>query len=87
MSTREQVKILAAAIGRPLEYVPITDENARKGMEMAGMPSLLIDALIPFAPFIRSGKAAGVSRAVLEVAGRPPLTFTDWARENAAAFR
>jgi uncharacterized protein YbjT (DUF2867 family) len=83
----EQVQILEDAIGRPLEYVPITDEAARKGMEHAGMPSFLIDALVPFAAFIRSGKAARVFRTVEEVAGRPPLRFSDWTKENVDAFR
>ncbi len=83
----EQVKILENAIGRPLEYVPITDEAARKGMEHAGMPSFLIDALVPFAGFIRTGKAARIFPTVEEVAGRPASRVSDWAKENAAAFR
>lgn len=86
LKVSEQVKILADAIGEPLEYVPITDEAARQGMEHAGMPSYLIDALLPFAAFIRSGKAARVFPTVEQVTGRPPLTFSDWAKENAAAF-
>lgn len=87
LSMSEQVKILEEAIGRRLEFVPITDEAARKGMEHAGMPAFLIDALVPFAAFIRSGKAAHVFHTVAEVTGRPPLRFGDWANENAAAFR
>ena len=86
LSIGEQVDILSEALGRRIEYVPITDEVARKGMEKAGMPALLIDALIPFATFIRSGKAAEVLPTVEEVTGRPALTFRDWACENAEAF-
>jgi uncharacterized protein YbjT (DUF2867 family) len=86
LSISDQVKILADEIGRPLEYVPISDEAARKGMEHAGMPSFLIDALLPFAAFIRSGKGARIFHTVEEVTGRPPLRFGDWAKENAAAF-
>jgi uncharacterized protein YbjT (DUF2867 family) len=86
LTTSEQVKILSDAIGRPLEYVAITDEAAREGMERTGMPSFLIDALVPFAAFIRSGKAARVFPTVEEVTGRPPLRFSDWTKENAAAF-
>src|SRR5262249_42326376 len=87
MNVGEQVRILSNVIGRKLEYVPITDEAARKGMEQAGLPAFLIDALLPFASFIRDGKAAKVHHTVEEVTGRPPFTFGDWARENAAAFR
>lgn|ERR1051325_4309904 len=87
LSIGEQVKILSGAIGKPLEFIPVSDDAARKGMEQAGMPAFLIDALLPFADFIRSGKAARVFETVEEVTGRQPFTFSDWARENAAAFR
>jgi len=86
LSVGEQVDILSEALGRRIEYVPITDDVARKGMEKAGMPALIIDALIPFAAFIRSGRAAEVLPTVEEVTGRPALTFIEWARENAEAF-
>lgn len=86
LSVGEQVDILSEVLGRRIEYVPITDEVARKGMEKAGMPALLIDALIPFATFIRSGRAAEVLPTVEEVTSRPALTFLDWAREHAEAF-
>jgi (4-alkanoyl-5-oxo-2,5-dihydrofuran-3-yl)methyl phosphate reductase len=87
LSVGQQVDILAETLGRNLEYVSITDEVARQGMERAGMPGLLIDALLPFAGFIRSGAAAQVFGTVGEVTGRPALTFRDWARENAGAFQ
>lgn len=87
LTVREQVKILANAVGKPIEYVPVSDEAIRAGMEKAGLPSPLINALLPFGEFIRSGKAARVFPTVEEVAGRQPFTFSDWARENAAAFR
>jgi (4-alkanoyl-5-oxo-2,5-dihydrofuran-3-yl)methyl phosphate reductase len=86
LSVGEQVDILSEVLDRRIEYVPITDDVARKGMEKAGMPTLLIDALIPFAAFIRSGRAAEVLPTVEEVTGRPALTFLDWAREHAEAF-
>lgn len=86
LSIREQVKILSEATGREIEYVPITDDAARVGMEKAGMPGFLIEALLPFAEFIRSGKAVRLVGTVEEVVGRKGLTFGDWARENAGAF-
>src|SRR5262249_56238565 len=47
MNVGEQVRILSNVIGRKLEYVPITDEAARKGMELAGKPWVLIDVTLP----------------------------------------
>ncbi|HYK39144.1 MAG TPA: SDR family oxidoreductase [Candidatus Eremiobacteraceae bacterium] len=86
LSVREQVGILADAMRRSIEYVVVTDDAARKGMMRAGMPGFLIDALIPFAEFVRSGRAAQVNRTVEEVTGRSAFTFRDWARDNASAF-
>jgi uncharacterized protein YbjT (DUF2867 family) len=86
LSVREQVKILSEATGQEIEFVAISDEAARGGMEKAGMPGFLIEALLPFAGFIRDGKAGRVFGTVEEVTGRKGLTFGDWARENAGAF-
>jgi (4-alkanoyl-5-oxo-2,5-dihydrofuran-3-yl)methyl phosphate reductase len=86
LSVGELVQILADTIGKPIEYVPISDEAAREGMQKAAMPSFLIDALLPFASFVRSGKGAEVLPTVELVTGRRALTFAEWARENAAAF-
>jgi uncharacterized protein YbjT (DUF2867 family) len=87
MSTAEQVRLISAAAGRPIEYVPVSDEVARQGMAQAGMPPLLIQGLLEFAAWVRSGEAAEVSPTVEQVTGKKPLTFADWARENAALFR
>jgi (4-alkanoyl-5-oxo-2,5-dihydrofuran-3-yl)methyl phosphate reductase len=87
LTVGEQVKILANAIGKPIEYVPVPDEAVRAGMEKAGLPSALINALLPFGEFIRSGKAAKVFHTIQEVTRRQPFTFSDWARENSPAFR
>jgi uncharacterized protein YbjT (DUF2867 family) len=86
LSVSEQVKILSDAIGKPIEYVPVSDDATRSGMQKAGLSPELIDALIPFAEFIRSGKAAQIFPTIREITGRAAFTFSDWARENASAF-
>jgi (4-alkanoyl-5-oxo-2,5-dihydrofuran-3-yl)methyl phosphate reductase len=86
LSVREYVQILADAVGKPIEYVPITDEVAREGMEKSGMPAYLIDALLPFASYVRNGRAEKLLPTVEQVTGKKPLTFAEWAREYAAAF-
>ena len=87
LSVSELVQILSEAVGKPIEYVPITDDAAREGMQKAGLPTFLIDALLPFASFVRSGKGAETLPTVEQVTGRKPLTFADWAREHATDFR
>jgi (4-alkanoyl-5-oxo-2,5-dihydrofuran-3-yl)methyl phosphate reductase len=87
LSMNEQVQILSEVVGRPIELVPISDDAARDGMLKAGMPPLLVDAIVEIGGSVRSGKASEVLPTVEQVLGRKPLTWTDWARENAAAFR
>jgi uncharacterized protein YbjT (DUF2867 family) len=87
LSVGEMVQFLSEAAGKPIEYVPITDDATREGMQKAGLPVFLIDALLPFASFVRTGKGAEILPTVEEVIGRKPLTFAGWAREHAADFR
>jgi uncharacterized protein YbjT (DUF2867 family) len=87
LSVSELVQLLSEAAGKPIEYVPISDDVARDGMQKAGLALFLIDALLPFASFVRSGKGAEILLTVEEVTGRKPRTFADWAREHATDFR
>jgi uncharacterized protein YbjT (DUF2867 family) len=87
LSISELVKILSDAVGKPIDYVPITDEVAREGMQKAGLPIFLIDAMLPFASFVRTGKGAEILPTVEQVLGRKPLTFAHWAGEHATYFR
>jgi (4-alkanoyl-5-oxo-2,5-dihydrofuran-3-yl)methyl phosphate reductase len=87
LSIADQIRILSEVIGRPIEYVLIPDEAARDGMLKSGMPPQLVNSLVEFGAMVRSGRAAQVLPIIEEVLGRKGLTFADWARENAAAFR
>lgn len=86
LSIEEQVSSLAAALEKPIEYVPVDDAAALADMRKAGMPAYLIEALLPFGEVVRSGRAAKVFGTVKQLLGRPPLTFAEWARDNAPAF-
>jgi uncharacterized protein YbjT (DUF2867 family) len=87
MGVGDMVRVLSEALGKPIQFVSIPDEAAREGMIKAGLPPVMVDALLPFGGYIRSGKAAEVQPTLEQVTGRPALTFIEWARENAAAFR
>jgi uncharacterized protein YbjT (DUF2867 family) len=87
LAVGDQVRILSEAIGKPIQYVIITDEASRDGMLKNGMPPPLVDSLVKLGALVRSGGAATVLLGVEQVLGRKPLRFVDWARENAAAFK
>jgi uncharacterized protein YbjT (DUF2867 family) len=79
-----QIETLAAVLGRPLRYEPLSDEGARARMA-ADMPAPYVDA---FFRFYSDGEFddSAVVDAVDRITGRPPRGFEDWARAPAEAF-
>jgi uncharacterized protein YbjT (DUF2867 family) len=80
----DQVETLAAVLGRPLRYEPLTDEQARAEMA-ADTPAPLIDA---FFRFFSDGEFddAPVLATVQQITGRPPRRLEQWARAHAHAL-
>jgi uncharacterized protein YbjT (DUF2867 family) len=81
----QQVAILADVLERPLRYEPLSDEAARTRMA-TDTPMPFIEA---FFRFYSDGEFDDsiVLDTVKRITGRPPRTFTDWARAHAQAFR
>jgi hypothetical protein len=76
---------LATVLERPLRYVPLSDEQARRQMA-ADTPAPYIDAFFRFyseAEFDDSRVVDTVER----ITGRPPNRFEEWAKTHAQAFR
>jgi uncharacterized protein YbjT (DUF2867 family) len=86
LTAEQQVAILSDALGRPLKYVEEPVSAARDRMiRMYGWPAKAVDGL-----FALKRESAAHEHVVFDTVerllGRPPLTFADWARDNAAAF-
>ncbi|MEZ0107662.1 uncharacterized protein YbjT (DUF2867 family) [Catenulispora sp. EB89] len=82
---REQVAIVAEVLGRTLDFVGLTDEQARESMTADGTPQRYIDA---FLDFYADGKLdeSPVRSTVADVTGTAPRTFAAWAADHASAF-
>jgi uncharacterized protein YbjT (DUF2867 family) len=81
----DQVRVLAAVLGRDLCFEPWSDEEAR--VELAKtFPPNLVEA---FFRFFAKGEFddARVLPTVGEITGQEPRTFEQWARAHADAFR
>lgn len=85
LTTRRQVEILGATLGRRLTYAEEPEADARARMLGYGWPASAIDGV-----FELKRQSAGneeiVFGTVRELLGREPLTFAGWAREHASAF-
>lgn len=87
ISTDGVAGAISRASGRPVQYTDISPAEARAGMKAAGIPDWAIESMIELYEFQRDGRAERVSGAVEEISGRSPLSFEDFARDNAASFR
>ena len=78
---------LSAATGKPIRYVNVAPEDARKAQLAAGMPPYLADALFELFAERRNGKEAKVWPEAATLLKRRPTSFDEFATRNAAVFR
>lgn len=81
---RQRVEEIAAATGRPLEFVELSPEQARRQMS-AFMPPEVVEGTLAILGHPAADEQA-VSPHVEEVLGRPARGFGEWARRFAAAY-
>jgi uncharacterized protein YbjT (DUF2867 family) len=81
----EAVAEIAAAAGRPVRYVPITDEEFVAGLTDAGLPPDLVALLRFLFAEVLDGRNQHLADGVQQALGRPPRDFREFARDAAAA--
>jgi (4-alkanoyl-5-oxo-2,5-dihydrofuran-3-yl)methyl phosphate reductase len=82
----EATAIIAKAIGHPLKYEAISDDEARERYaKISGSPEET-EAHVVLWRAIREGRLASVTRGVAQILGRQPISLSQWAKENADAF-
>lgn len=84
ITPREQVAEIAAATGRPLEFVELTPEVALRRM-VEFMPPAVAEGTLAILGHPTDAEQA-VSPHVEEVLGRPARGFGEWARRFTAAY-
>jgi uncharacterized protein YbjT (DUF2867 family) len=87
LSYHQTAEILSNATGKKIDYVNISDEEARGAMKEAGLDDWLINTISDLYTYFREGYASQVSSAVEEVTGRKATTFAQFAKDYADAFR
>ena len=81
--------LLTAAVGRFPSVTKRACLTVRDTVETSdwGSPQPLIDARLSIFQAIREGRLAAVTDNVAAVLGRQPISFDQWAQQNADAFR
>lgn len=75
---------LAGAIGRNIQYVPVTGSEFESGMIDAGLPAEFASQLTALFTEVLDGRNSKLSDGVKQVLGREPRDFADYAHEVSA---
>lgn len=87
LSYNKIAELLSAATNKKIEYVNISEEDARSGMKDAGMNDWLINAILELNRYFREGHASQVTSVVEDITGKSAKTFDEFAKDNVDFFR
>jgi uncharacterized protein YbjT (DUF2867 family) len=87
LSYYQVAEILSNATGKEIDYVNISEEDTRLGMKDMGWGDWLINTTLQLFDLYRKGYASQVSSAVEEVLARKPISFPQFAKDYASAFK
>lgn len=78
---------LSQTLDRDIRFVPVSFEQANEALRAMAMPPLLIQWMDSLNRYICAGEGADVSADIPTLLGRAPITFAQFAREHASAWR
>lgn len=87
LSYEQAAEILSREIGKKVNYVNVSDEDARKGMKDMGMDEWTINSMTELFEITRAGHVSDISPAVEQVTGKKPISFNQFAMDYAGAFK
>lgn len=78
---------IGAAIGKPLTFQALSDEEARERYSRISGSAEETEAHVALWCAIREGRLASVTDEVERILGRKPITLDQWLNENVGVFR
>jgi uncharacterized protein YbjT (DUF2867 family) len=82
----EVTAIISEALGRPLSYQVISDEEARERYSRISGSQEETEAHVALWRAIREGRLAATTERVERILGRKPIALRQWASENVRSF-
>ncbi|SEG84616.1 Uncharacterized conserved protein YbjT, contains NAD(P)-binding and DUF2867 domains [Thermomonospora echinospora] len=86
LTFHEAADQLSLTLGRPVTYLPASDDAQRKTLLSHGVPPWIIDMLQEYAQAYASGWGDFTTDTAADLLGRPPRDIADFARDHAADF-
>jgi uncharacterized protein YbjT (DUF2867 family) len=87
LTAREQVEILSDVLGRSIEFVAVTPEQAAQQAVERGMPVSLAQATRDLNEMFRGRLVGQTSDDIENVTGVTPASFRDWCERHVDKFR
>ncbi|MGH9105364.1 MAG: hypothetical protein ACRDZX_05920, partial [Acidimicrobiales bacterium] len=87
LTARQEVEILSGVLGRTIELVIVTPEQAAKEAIARGTPAHLAMAMRDLNRFFRRRLVGQIGDDVENLTGVAPATFGDWCERHADEFR
>lgn len=87
LTNAEALAVIAEHIGRPIQLVAISEEQAVEGMRQAGMPEPLVQAMSSLNRIIAAGWVAEVTDDVQRLLGRPATAWADFVAEHRSVWQ
>lgn len=85
-SYAEMAQKITAATGVPVEYVDLTEDDARRRFQTDGFPPEFTDFVLAHYAGVKAGKMT-LETGIPDLLGRPASTFDDWLARNSAAVK
>ncbi len=83
----EVAATLSRVLGRAIQYVPLTHEQAKQGAIKAGAPEGYAEALVDLERHYAGGGGSRVSETVRRLTGKEATPFSQFAQDYAAQLR
>jgi len=87
LSDTDQAEILSKELGKTITYKSLPAEEWEKQLVSFGTPAAVAKDLVVLDGFRAAGYCGQVSPAVKEVTGKDPISFAQWAKDNAHALK
>ena len=87
LTYKQAAEILSKEVGKKINYVNISDDDARKAMKGIGIEDWLIDGMMELYSIIKDGHAEQITNTVEQILGKKPGSFSQFAKEYAEFFR
>ncbi len=86
LSYTDVAQKLSAALGKQIRYVDIPPDTAKQAMMQSGMPEWVANIMTTLYTMESHGSNAEVTNTVVEVTGKEPITFDQFAQTFASTL-